>query len=89
MIKLIITVIIGLELGGIGKGEGRKEKGGGAVMGLATYLDHFFIDSFIIQNLTQYLTLPKFYKIFKIQIRRNTKQQFQRQSCDFERHSYF
>lgn len=65
MITVTITVIIGLELGDWEGGKGAS---------LATYLDHFFIDSFIMQNLTQYLSLPKFYKIFKIQIRRNTKQ---------------
>lgn len=58
-------------------------------MGLATYLDHFFIDPFIMQNLTQYPSLPKFYKIFKVQIRRNTKQQLQRQSSNLERHTSF
>lgn len=84
MITATITVIIGLELGGLG-----GEKGVGGIMGLATYLDHFSIDSFIMQSLTQNLSLPKFYKIFKIQIRRNTKQQLQRQSGNFERHSSF
>lgn len=55
-------IILGFRVRGLDRGEG--------IWRLATYLDYFFIDSFIMKHLTRYLliTLPKIYEIFKIQI---------------------